>query len=259
MKKALPLTLVLIGAALLITAFVFWIDTNTSAEPQSFGQSLRDWITLLAGLGTSIKGWMDLMKKEPPSSSNQSNTDGGVIIGGTVESIGKDVVGRDQIITTNIISEDSPYNVEGLPNPYLGLQAFTYNDRDKYAGREKLTVEALHLLVSPEERRNLLFITGASGRGKSSFVQASLLPALIDYFQQNGETVKFEVFRPSRNPKARLDEALKRLGSRNIQVIIIDQFEELFTQSVPNERDILFGFLKKLKSFDKSHRFVIAT
>ena len=64
MKKALPLILVLIGTALLITAVIFWIDSNSSAESQSFGQSLRDWITLIAGLGASIKGWMDLFKKE---------------------------------------------------------------------------------------------------------------------------------------------------------------------------------------------------
>ena len=64
MKKALPLTLVLLGAALLITAVVFWIDSKNSAQPQNFGQSLRDWIILVAGLGVSIKGWMDLVKKE---------------------------------------------------------------------------------------------------------------------------------------------------------------------------------------------------
>ncbi|MEK6753920.1 MAG: ATP-binding protein [Chloroflexota bacterium] len=259
MKKALPLTLVLLGAALLITAVVFWIDSKNSAQPQNFGQSLRDWIILVAGLGVSIKGWMDLVKKESLSPPTQSNTDGGVIINGKVDSIGKDVVGRDQIITTNIISEDSPYNVEGLSNPYLGLQAFTYIERDRYAGREKLAEEALQLLVSTAEQRNLLFVTGASGSGKSSFVQASLLPVLINYYKSKGEVIKFEVFRPSKNPKSRLNEALKRLGSRNTNIIIIDQFEELFTQSDPNERIMLLDFLRKLEPFGKSHRHVIAT
>ena len=66
MKKALPLTLILLGAALLITAVVFWIDSRSSAQPQSFGQALRDWITLILGLGASLKGWLDLSKKETP-------------------------------------------------------------------------------------------------------------------------------------------------------------------------------------------------
>ena len=67
MKKALPLTLVLIGGALLITAVVFWIDSSTSTEPQSFGKTLMDWVTFITGLGASIKGWMDLFKKEMPT------------------------------------------------------------------------------------------------------------------------------------------------------------------------------------------------
>ena len=67
MKKAFPLTLILIGAALLITVVVFWIDSSTSTEPQSFGKTLLDWVTLIAGLGASIKGWMDLFKKEKPT------------------------------------------------------------------------------------------------------------------------------------------------------------------------------------------------
>src|SRR5689334_22836363 len=120
MKKVLPLTFVLFGAALYVTAAVFWIDASNSTIPQNFGQSLRDWITLLAGLGASIRGWMDLVKKEKPSSPTQSNTNGGIIISGTIDAIGKDVIGRDQNITTNIVSEDTAHNVEGLPNPYLG-------------------------------------------------------------------------------------------------------------------------------------------
>ena len=259
MKKVLPLVLVLVGAALLITAVVFWVDSGSATAPPSFDQSLRDWLTLIAGLGASIKGWMDLAKKESPSPPSQSNTSGGIIISGTVDSIGKDVIGRDQHITTNVLSPDTAYNVEGLPNPYLGLQAFTYNERDRYAGREKLTEEALQLLVSSEDQHNLLFVTGASGSGKSSFVQASLLPALINYYERAGKRVKFEVFRPSRNPKTRLNKALKQLGSRNVQVIVIDQFEELFTQSVLKEREALFDFLKKSGPFEKSHRFIIAT
>jgi signal transduction histidine kinase len=259
MKKALPLTLVLIGAALLITAVVFWIDSSNSPAPQNFGQSLRDWITLLAGLGASIKGWMDLMKKEPPSSPTQSNTDGGVIISGKVDSIGKDVIGRDQIVTTNIVSEDSPYNVEGIPNPYLGLQAFTYHERDRYAGREKLTNEALQRLISSENQCNLLFVTGASGSGKSSFAQAGLLPALISHYGSKGFRVHHDTFRPSRNPMLRLNDAVSQLGPKDIQVIIIDQFEELFTQAIPSQRNELVDYLNKLPPFSKCHRVFIAT
>lgn len=259
MKKVLPLTLVLLGAALLITAVVFWIDSSNSAEPQNFGQSLRDWITLIAGLGASIKGWMDLVKKGTPPTPTQSNTDGGIIISGKVDSVGKDMIGRDQYVTTNVISEDSAYNVEGLPNPYLGLQAFTYNERDRYAGREKLTNEAMQRLVSIENQCNLLFVTGASGSGKSSFAQAGLLPALISYYEQQGYRVHHAAFKPSRNPKVRLEDAILQLGPKEIQVIIIDQFEELFTQSVLSQCNEFVEYLNSLPPFRQCHRIFIAT
>jgi len=64
MKKYLSIILVLFGATLLITAVVFWVDTTTSTQPPSFGESLRDWMTAIVGLGASIKGWLDLLRKE---------------------------------------------------------------------------------------------------------------------------------------------------------------------------------------------------
>lgn len=71
MKKIFPLIFILIGLALTITAIVFWIDTNTGNKSPNFGQSLRDWLTLITGFGTSIKGWIDLFKKDKPLSNTQ--------------------------------------------------------------------------------------------------------------------------------------------------------------------------------------------
>jgi hypothetical protein len=72
-----------------------------------------------------------------------------------------------------------PYDVRDLANPYLGLAAFTYAERAKYAGRERVVEQAVELLTTPGKQRVLLFITGASGSGKSSLAQAGLLPALV--------------------------------------------------------------------------------
>jgi len=79
MKKIFPILLILIGATLLIAAVVFWLDTTTNSEPPSFGVSLRDWMTAIFGLGASIKGWMDLFKKEKNASPTvQININEGV-------------------------------------------------------------------------------------------------------------------------------------------------------------------------------------
>src|SRR5512139_366894 len=103
-----------------------------------------------------------------------TNISGGVSIGDSA-TIGGDVVGRDKIVSTTYITGDQQYDVHGLANPYLGLQSFTYADHAKYAGREKLIAETVARLTAPNDPLNLLFITGASGSGKSSFVQAGIL------------------------------------------------------------------------------------
>ncbi len=58
--------------------------------------------------------------------------------------------------------------------PYVGLDAFSENQRAIFFGRERLVEEALRGL----ERSRLLAVVGPSGSGKSSLVLAGLLPAL---------------------------------------------------------------------------------
>jgi chromosomal replication initiation ATPase DnaA len=83
------------------------------------------------------------------------------------------------VIKLAIHTSEQAYDVRGLANPYLGLAAFTYAERAKYAGRERVVEQAVELLTTPGKQRVLLFITGASGSGKSSLAQAGLLPALV--------------------------------------------------------------------------------
>ncbi len=145
-----------------------------------------------------------------PDQQPQSNAPGSVNIGaqGNV-TVGGDVVGRDKI--TTVITDEKTYDVAGLPNPYLGLRSFTYVERARYAGRERSIGEAVMKLTTPGEQRPLLFITGASGSGKSSFAQAGLLPALEAHYAQRDQPVRHAVFRPGAHPMAALDDTLKQL------------------------------------------------
>jgi len=76
-KKIIPLILIFVGLALLLGALFFWIDTLTSAEPAKLSESIRDWLTLFLGLGASLKGWMDLFKKEKPAPATKIKVTGG--------------------------------------------------------------------------------------------------------------------------------------------------------------------------------------
>jgi hypothetical protein len=108
-------------------------------------------------------------------SRRQIDTRGGTYVEGVTA---HEFVARDKIVITG----DQQYDVRGLANPYLGLQSFTYADCAKYAGREKLIADAVARLATPDDPLTLLFVTGASGSGKSSFVQAGVLPALEKHY-----------------------------------------------------------------------------
>ena len=217
------------------------------------------------------------MTDSDPDSITISNRSGGADLdAGRDINIDGDVAGRDIIKVTNITG-DQQYDVHGLANPYLGLQSFTYADCAKYAGREKLIAETVARLTAPNDPLALLFITGASGSGKSSFVQAGVLPALEKHYA--ALSVKWAVFRPSRDPLAALADALwRQLGlpqfdastdfgdflkshtpSQQVNVIVIDQFEELFTQSNAQPRDALFALLTQLSPFRSTRTHIIAT
>lgn len=122
-------------------------------------------------------------------------------------------VGRGAIaIKLTVQTEEQVYKVHGLDNPYLGLEAFTYERQGKFAGRKREVTAAVDLLTAPGAQRSLLFITGASGSGKSSFAQAGLLPALETFYRQRHQDVQHAVFRPSRLPLDAFKDALLQLG-----------------------------------------------
>ncbi|MBN1642963.1 MAG: hypothetical protein JXA09_17130 [Anaerolineae bacterium] len=71
-------------------------------------------------------------------------------------------------------------------NPYIGPKPFTRRDRDRFYGRERESDELLALVLS---QRTVLFYA-ASGAGKSSLINARLIPAL----QERG----YEILPPAR-------------------------------------------------------------
>lgn len=186
------------------------------------------------------------------------NTGGGAYVGDHLN-VGGDFVGRDQI--THVYHEDQRYDVAGLPNPFLGLEAFRYEDRAKFGGRGREISAAIARMTEPGQQQTLVFVIGASGSGKSSFAQAGLLPALEEHYQRQGKTTQCEVFKPANNPINRRDEKLAALNAHPnaVRLLVIDQFEELFTQSSKIQREAMFAWLIGLPPFEQSGLRVIAT
>ncbi len=139
---------------------------------------------------------------------------------------------------TGIDADEREQQADQKP-PYRGLATFTREDAEQFVGREQET-EAFtnRLRITP-----LLVVVGASGAGKSSFVQAGVVPAL-------GTSWTTIIARPGASPISTLVATVRQaiageddlagdgLGKalrgwtdreKRSVLVYIDQFEELFT------------------------------
>ncbi|HEY7358851.1 MAG TPA: TIR domain-containing protein, partial [Ktedonobacterales bacterium] len=156
-------------------------------------------------------------------------------------------------------------------NPYKGLRAFRSEDSHDFFGRDKLVAELAQALQAsldaehqPGQAARLLAVVGPSGSGKSSVVMAGLLPALQQGAIPGSEQwVYLDPIVPSAHPLESLAQVLwKRLPDKALRairedlegdsaedtlhtltsllprradarvVVLLDQFEELFTQTI---------------------------
>ena len=151
-------------------------------------------------------------------------------------------------------------------SPYKSLQAFTQDDSYFFHGREALIAEILKKLAT----NPFLAVVGASGSGKSSVVRAGVIPQLIAeglYSPQFDEHLpcKTYVMRPGDNPLTalatalassdpELAEGLLHIGvesfvswlqqqPQTISVLVIDQFEELFTTKHKSQSNSFIEFI----------------
>ncbi|MDJ0767817.1 MAG: extracellular solute-binding protein [Ilumatobacter sp.] len=160
------------------------------------------------------------------------------------------------------VSEPAPPVEEvEFDNPYKGLRAFGAADAADFHGRERLVERLLARLGAPGVRGRFVAVVGPSGSGKSSVVKAGLLPALRrGAIPQSDRWFTVEMA-PAPHPFESLEEALlgvavdppaslleQLVGDHGLQkavqrvlpadgsqlLLVVDQFEELFTQVSPS-------------------------
>jgi class 3 adenylate cyclase/WD40 repeat protein len=153
--------------------------------------------------------------------------------------------------------------------PYKGLAAFDVDDAAYFFGRERLVGELAARTVGV----GLLGVVGPSGSGKSSAVLAGLVPSLTAGLLPGSERWQHVVMRPGEHPIQELRSALGSAGlvangdgdlvasmgqveAGGRLVLLVDQFEELFTTTVDAaERD---AFVEALVRATEDHERVIA-
>jgi len=93
--------------------------------------------------------------------------------------------------------------------PFIGLKAFSQENSQFFFGRDEEVESLLHKL----ERENIIAIVGDSGSGKSSFVQAGVIPAYLAQNSYENSVISFETIqiRPAENP---FDELRSAIGER---------------------------------------------
>jgi basic membrane lipoprotein Med (substrate-binding protein (PBP1-ABC) superfamily)/DNA-binding SARP family transcriptional activator len=143
----------------------------------------------------------------------------------------------------------SPRSDTRLENPYMGLRAFREHDAARYYGREQLVTQLAERVAGAA---TFTAVVGPSGSGKSSAVQAGLVPRL----RRDAPDLRITTMQPGSQPFAELETALTQLatsasgvtltrlrasetallesalqvlGADDRMLLVVDQFEELFT------------------------------
>ena len=140
-------------------------------------------------------------------------------------------------------------------NPYRGLAPFEEVDARDFHGRAQVVADMVEVL----RRERLMVVFGPSGIGKSSVVKAGLIPELRGGAVDGSESWLVTEMTPGNAPFERLRQALGRVATTTLPdvedalsrsaltldeivrrvvppgtnvVVVIDQFEELFTHTV---------------------------
>jgi DNA-binding SARP family transcriptional activator len=151
-----------------------------------------------------------------------------------------------------------------LVNPFKALRAFREADTADFFGRNRLVARFIEVLSQPGSAGRLLAVVGPSGSGKSSVVRSGLVPRL----RRGGVTGSADWFittmLPGNHPFDEFESALSRVAVRqpgplvetmrsdergiaravnqilpdedSELLVVIDQFEELFTHGNDTER-----------------------
>ena len=134
--------------------------------------------------------------------------------------------------------------------PFRGLYPFRVKDREFFFGREKLVEDLRRKLAE----HNFLALLGPSGCGKSSLVMAGLIPAL----QSRDPGLEMVYMTPGSDPSAQLEGCFPKLsliGNQQSTVLVVDQFEELFTLCADGDKRRVF--LDRLLTLIRDRRVVI--
>lgn len=237
------------------------------------------------------------MESSTDSSVRPPTAQAGVIIpSGAQVTVGGDLVGGSKVVgysaeqvrvlLAQISSSYQPKPFDGQ-SPYIGLASFQEEDAHRFFGRERIVAE----LVAHVASSRFLVIAGPSGSGKSSVARAGLMHALKTGALPGSGDWCYETLMPGRHPLSELGRVVASLAGQSHAadeitapgsadptllhrwaeiglgdqpsrraVLLIDQFEEAFTQATDEaERRAFFNLLTYAVGVPEGRVTVICT
>jgi WD40 repeat protein len=172
-------------------------------------------------------------------------------------------------------------------NPYKGLRSFAEADAHDFFGRGELIRRLADRLRETGRGSRFLAVVGPSGGGKSSVVRAGLVPAIRQGALEGPESPFITEMVPGAHPIDELEAALLRIAVRPVPrlhdrldarsrgllegidlvapgrtevVLVVDQFEEVFTLTAEERERELFLEALRVATVDPESRLrVIVT
>ncbi|MGW5258219.1 nSTAND1 domain-containing NTPase [Streptomyces sp. NPDC004012] len=160
---------------------------------------------------------------------------------------------RWQAVAREVAAE--PDDADDADSPYRGLARFEPGDRGLFFGRDQLVAQ----LTARVRTGRMVAVVGASGSGKSSLLRAGLIPALQAEGLSEGRLAAIRILTPGSRPSSTHADALTASREAGDTVVVVDQFEELFTLCAdPAQRAAFLAALAGAVEPDSRLRVVIA-
>ena len=157
---------------------------------------------------------------------------------------------------------------EEIKCPYPGMKPFEEGDARFFQGRET----EIQWMLKYLRHQRFLLVVGPSGSGKSSLITAGLRPHLSQsgYFREAPwlilqmrpggdpwQTLTQTIGGDPDQPAGAIADLLAANPPAKKLLLIIDQFEEVFSQVEPSEQKRFIGVLKKLREVEACTLIVV--
>lgn len=181
MKKMLPVALILVGVTLLIGTGIFWLDSITTTNPKSFGETLLNALGSISGLVSAIAGLLALKKDDAKVKIGRIESDAQVSFGE-----GSQNIRAETYVGTQNIFQKEHRTVKALskfPNDVRpNLDITPIGRENELAKLRELNSDGL-LVGQPGSGKSFLMHQLAL-EGIGLFVNSEIIEEIVDDYQE---------------------------------------------------------------------------